>query len=274
MKRWIALTLALTVLLSLAACHKNETDIDPDPPVVEEPVEPVEPQEPTEPVEPDDGEAQPQEPVNPEPSGDGVTVSEETREGQVEELVSYELVMPQVETGDAAVDQILKDYYDGVAAKLEDLCWYEVYEQALELHEIHHLSTDFTVERASDGILSIYRTVTVTDLVTNIAQTTAYSETFNLENGGLMTPADFFTVDEAAYANRLVDGVRRIIGEDPYHDQNYFAQWSDLAWNAFDKDQFFVTEDAYCVYYQENDLGGTAETVYRIPWDQLADITG
>lgn len=274
MKRMIAALLAALMLLTLAACKKDETPVDPEEPEITEPQEPetettepeeTVPEEPSEPAEPDEEPSEPTEPVE-----GAAVVEDNVTEGLVEEFVSYKVTVPKISTGDAAADQILSDYYTSAAGKVEDLCWGEVYEQAMESQSMVHVEADYAVERNDGEVLSIRRTVTVTDLNTSKAQVTLYAETFALPGGGLMTAGDFFTVDPT---ERLVEQVRRIISEDPYHDQNYYAQWSALAMSAFNKDQFYVTDDFYVVYYQDGDLGQGGKTVFEIPWDALKDIT-
>lgn len=272
MKKHLSVLLAAALLLTLAACKKAETDPQPpvDPPVSEEP------ETPDPPVSPD-GPEEPSEPETPAPPAaapeDGAAaVTDAVSEGSVEELVSYQFHQPEITAADASVSQILNDYYASVYGKLSDLCYGEVYEQAIDRHTVLHVTADYQVMCSSGGRLSILRHVTVADQQTGVAEVTAYAETFNLENGGLLTAGDFFDAGEQTYTARLVDCVRRQIQEDPYHDQNYFSQWEDLTQAAFNKDQFYVTDGCYAVFYQENDLGGAAETVFEIPWSQLEDL--
>lgn len=273
MKRIIAALLAALMLLTLAACKKDETPVEPEEPEITEPQEPEETEEPEEPAEPEEPE-QPEEPdtetQEPDQPAEGAAVVEDNvTEGLVEEYVSYRVTVPKISTGSADADQILSDYYASAAGKVEDLCWGEVYEQAMETHTMVHVEADYVVERNDGEVLSIRRTVTVTDLNTNQVQTTLYAETFSLPDGGLMTASDFFTTDPT---DRLVEQVRRVISEDPYHDQNYYPQWSELCQSAFNKDQFYVTDDFYTVFYQDGDLGAGGKTVFEIPWSALQDI--
>ena len=50
-------------------------------------------------------------------------------------------------------------------------------------------------------------------------------------------------------------------------------QWSDLAYSAFNKDQFYVTPDAFCVFYQDGALGQEGVMDFAIPWTELQGIT-
>ncbi len=268
MKRTLAALLAALLLISLAACDR-ETPPDPEQPetpVVQEPEET--------PETPDDEAPEPptETPDPVEPADDGAAVTDNVVSGSVEELIGYQLTMPQVDTGDQAVDQILNDYYTAAAGQLEDLCWGEVYEQALENLQAHNVTAQYTVERNGDGVLSIYRTVTVENLVTGDRQQTAHAETFQLSSGGLLTAADFFDADEATWTARLVEQVRRAISDDPYHDQSYYPQWSDLCASAFQREQFYVTDEAFVVFYQPGDLGPGGQTTFAVPWSSLSDI--
>lgn len=273
MKRMLAALLAALMLLSLAACKKDETPVEPEEPEITEPQEPETtepeeevPEEPDEPAEPDEGTADP-EPTAPVEGA--AAVEDLVTEGLVEEAISYRITVPKISTGSADADQILSDYYTSAAGKVEDLCWGELYEEALTDQAMYHVEADYVVERNDGEVLSIRRTVTVTDLGTSKARVTLYAETFSLPGGGLMTASDFFTADPT---DRLVEQVRRSISEDPYHDQNYYPQWSDLCRSAFNKDQFYVTDGFYVVFYQEGDLGQGGRTVFEIPWDSLKDI--
>ena len=42
-----------------------------------------------------------------------------------------------------------------------------------------------------------------------------------------------------------------------------FSQWSELCRSAFNKDQFYVTDDFYTVFYQDGDLGAGGKTVFE-----------
>ena len=273
MKRVLAALLAACLLLTLAACKKDETPVEPEEPEITEPQEPdtetTEPEEPETPEEPEEPE-EPTEPETPDQPAEGAaTVEDQVTEGLVEESISYRITMPKISTGSADADQILSDYYTSAAGKVEDLCWGELYEEALTDHAMYHVEADYVVERNDGGILSIRRTVTTTDLQTSEVRVTMYAETFSLPGGGLMTASDFFTTDPT---ERLVEQVRRIISEDPYHDQYYDPQWSELCASAFNRDQFYVNDGFYVVYYQEDDLGPGGTSVFEISWDSLKDI--
>lgn len=275
MKRLFAALLAAVLLLTLAACKRDEAPETPEEPEITEPQEPEEtlPSEedvPDEPAEPDET-AEPDDDTPSEPAPEGAAVVEDqVTEGQVEEAISYKITVPKISTGDAAADEILSAYYASAAGKVEDLCWGELYEEALESQGMYHVEAGYTVMRNDGEILSIRRDVTITNLKTDQVEDTMYAETFSLPGGGLMTAQDFFTVDPT---DRLVEQVQRIISENPYHSETYDPQWSELCRSAFNKDQFYVTEDYYAVFYRSGDLGPAGQIVFEIPWDSLRDIT-
>ena len=275
MKRLMPANLAGLLLMTLAACSRDSAPEAPatpetpeSQPAQEEPDTPPEPL-PEEPAEPDTPEPEPESP----PESGTAEVTDHITEGTVEDIIGYTIRVPQVSTGDAAVDQILNDYYTSAAGKVEDLCWGDLYVTAMEAQQLLHVAADFTVERSDGEILSICRTVTVENLSQAAVETTRYAETFRLLDGGLMSAGDFFTVEETVWRQRLADGVRRIISEDPYHAQRYDADWETLCESELDRDAFYVTDDAFVVLYQPGALGPSAQTAYPIPWDSLADIT-
>ena len=280
-KRLLAALLAVLLLLALGAC-KQETAPDPelpDDPVREEPETPEEtpdepedaqkPEESDEPEEPEDT----REPAEPEiPAGEAqvLSVGGDGYAGEGTQ-VAYDIWVPEVNTGSGQADQIINDYYANQEKKLLEQAETELTERAAEEGSELALVAEFEVTRNSENILSILRTVKVLDYKTGLEETTLSAETFDLESGGLMTADAFFDAGEETYTQRLVDCVRRQIREDPYHDQNYYAQWEDAAMRQFDRDRFYVTEDAYVVFYQQHQLGFETHA-YEIPWSQLADI--
>ena len=275
MKRLLAALLAALLICSLTACKKDQTPVDPEEPEITEPVTPEETEEPEVPETPDEtaepDASAPEDGDTPsEPAAEGAAaVEDQVTEGQVEEAISYQITVPKVSTGDAAADEILTAYYASAAGKVEDLCWGELYEESLSTQAMYHVEASYTVMRNDGGVLSIRRDVLITNLKTDQVEDTLYAETFALPGGGLLTAQDFFTVDPT---DRLVEQVRRIISENPYHDQVYDPQWSELCRSAFNKDQFYVTDEAYVVFYRSGDLGQAGQIVFEIPWDALRDI--
>ncbi len=275
MKHILSLLLAALLVFSLAACQKNEPEPEPpvEPPVVETPETPEVPAEPEIPEVPETPEV-PEEPEVPAELPAGTAeVATTTIADSVEESVSYSLELPEITAADENVSEILNAYYQSVAGKLKDLAWGEVYEQALADHAVLHLDASYEVMRNDGDILSIYRTVTLdAPMADGIPEVTAYAETFDLKTGGLLTASDFFDADEATYTERLTQCVTQIISEDPYHDQNYTASWEDAVRERFDPARFYVTDDAYVVFYQDGDLGWLVEAAFPIPWSRLADL--
>ncbi len=270
------LPLLLCAALLLCACAKEEPAPEPEPAAAveppREPVEEVEPAaEPSPQPEPElepAAEPEPAEDVEPVPEpdapGQGAVVTALVNEGSVEESVGYRLTFPTV--SGAAGAGTINEYYGNAAARLRDLAWGELYEQSLDEHTILNLEADYEVTRNDGVYLSVYRTVSAG------GRTAAYAETFELATGALLTADDVFDAPEADYQARLVEAVTRLIEEDPEHSQTYSAQWEERAAEAFDHDQFYLTDDAYVVFYQSGELGGAAETRFPIPFRRIADL--
>ena len=276
MKRGLAALLALMLLL-FTACGREtpETPEEPEQPVVTDPEEPDVPEEPGGPEEPD-SQDEPDVPEEPgdtdtqQPPADGDVVTQNEYEGDAGQ-VRYTGRVPTFHTGSEDVDQILNQYYSVQWQKIVERAAGELSEQAEAEGTTLLVEADYTVERCDEEILSICRTVSVTNGGGG-TETTRYGETFALDSGGLLTAGDFFAVEPTEYGQRLADCVRRQIREDPYHSEHYFAQWEELAATELDQNRFYVTSDAYCVFYPEGALGWEAKTVFEIPWSQLADI--
>lgn len=283
MKRWIAGLLAALLIFGLCACREAAA---PEPDEIEEPPAAVEPAEKPAQPEPQDPPSQPAQPEPPAPPAESEepeppaaeepalstrTVSGSAEAADADYQVRYTLLLPQLgaAAGDAA--GTINAYYESAAKKTEDLCW-ELLSQAAEMGQDYEVTEDYTVGRFDEAMLSVLRTVTIRETDTGLERVTYAAETFDLASGGLMTADDFFAVDEGEYAARLAECVRRQISEDPYHDQTYFAQWEDLTERTFSRDQFYITEDAYVVFYQADALGGAAKNVFPIPWRQLEDL--
>lgn len=270
MKRTIAALLAALLLLSLAACQKEQPpEPTPQPPTVTKPTPPEKPAQPEPEPQPD---PEPLPPDQDEPQVSQVEVSTLERTDSIEDGVSYVIRVPQVTMEPAAAGQTINDYYTSVAGKLGDLAWGEVYEAAQSQHTVLQLDAGFKVTCNQDDRLSVVRTTAVVDQSTGAIDATLAAETFNLQNGGLLMLDDFFSVPEAQYIPRLTQAVAAQISNDPYHSDNYDAQWQSLLVSTFDKTQFYVAPDALWVFYQHGDLGSGATTTFSIPWTSLTDI--
>ncbi len=276
MKHILPLLLAALLLLSLAACQKTEPEPETpvETPTVETPETPEVPAEPEAPEVPETPEASEEPEAPAEVPADTAAVSTMTVADSIEESVSYYLELPEITAADEDVSEILNAYYQSVAGKLKDLAWGEVYEQAIAEHTVLHLDAAYEVMRNDGDILSIYRTVTLdAPMADGLPEVTAYAETFDLKTGGLLTASDFFDADEAAYTERLTQCVAQLISEDPYHDQSYTASWETAVRERFDPTRFYVTDDAYVVFYQDGDLGWFVDAAtFPIPWSRLADL--
>ena len=275
MKKLLAALLAVLLLVSVTGCHKEKAPQEPEvpdetvtEPVTEEPEEPETPEEPEQPEEPQEPEKGP---VTDGELGAEMTVVE--TENSIEDRVTYLITMPSVSTGNSDVDTIINDYYGNQTGKIEDLCWGEIYEQAINELTSFHVTTNFEVMENTPERLSILRQTITTNIQTQEKTTTEQAETFRLSDGALLLAGDFFSVDEAAWTNRVVDILRRSISETPYYAETLAPQWSDLVWSAFNKDQFYVTPESFCVFYQEGALGQEEVLHFEIPWTELQGIT-
>lgn len=281
--------LLLTAALLMTACTKESAPMpepEPEPPVSQpEPApEPSAPAIESEPAPEPEPEPEPApEPVQtpvPEAAA-GVTVRIMEQAGSVEESVSYGIRVPVVDGADGAA--AINAYYEGVAKKLYDMAYGEVYEEALDRHTILELVGDCTVERHDGKLLSVHRSVAVYDMQPGAGewnvgvQYSEFAETFDVETGGLLTPGDIFDAEQAVYTERLVDNVRRYIREHPGSDSpgsvHWKPEWETLAAERFDPSRFYLTGDAYVVLYEAGELGeGMGTDTFFIPWRQLADI--
>lgn len=277
MKKLLAALLAVLLLVGVTGCHKEKTPEEAEVPdeTVTEPVteEPEEPETSKEPDQPEQEAPQGQEsgPVTDGELGADMTVVE--TENSIEDRVIYLITMPSVSTGNGDVDTILNDYYGNQTGKIEDLCWGEIYEQAINEHTSFEVYTNFSVMENTPERLSILRETIVKNVQTEETTITEQAETFRLSDGALLLAGDFFSVDEAAWTKRVVDVVRRSISENPYYAETFAPQWSDLVWSAFNKDQFYVTPESFCIFYQEGALGQEEVLHFEIPWTELQGIT-
>ena len=284
MKRLILVFTAALLLLS--SCEKapepEQTVMVPEPeaPAAVSPEQAGEPstETETEPAPAPEPAPVPETPSEEEPAADtsekGVTVRMDEQSGSVEESASYHILVPVLE-GSGGGTEAINAYYKGVADRLTDMAYGEVYEQSLDRNAILQLVGDCSVKRNDGRILSIRRTVAVYDMRSGTGefntgvQYSDYAETFDLETGGLLTPGDIFDAERAVYTERLVDNVTRYIREHP--DRGWFSGWDTLAEERFDPDRFYLTDDCYVVWYEAGELCGESME-FAIPWRQLADI--
>lgn len=283
--------LLLTAALLLSGCAKEPAPA-PELPVIEPAPElPPSGQEPLPEPEPAPEQLPPapapetsMEPApSPEPepeTGNGIIVRDSEMVGTVEESISYSITVPKLEGSGDGVTSV-NAYYEQLANKLYGMAYGEIYEQSLDQHTILHLSAAFTVKRNDGKLLSIYRSAAVYDMGTGSFNTgvqyAEYAETFDMETGGLLTPSGIFDAEQAVYTERLVENVKRYIREHPGSDSpgsvRWKPEWETLAVERFDPNRFYLTDDAYVVFYDDGDLGeGEGTNEFFIPWRQLADI--
>lgn len=283
--------LFLTALLLLTACTNEvepapAAEPEPEPSVSEPAPAPAPEQQPVEPSpEPEQPEPEPapepeptQEPEPTPETGPGVEARMNKQIGSVEESTSYEIRVPVLEGAGDGVAAI-NAYYERVAGNLYDLAYGEVYEESLNRRTTLTLIGDYSVQRNDGKLISIRRSVGVYDMrpgtgeFSTGVQYTKYGETFDLETGGLLTPGDIFDADQAVYTKRLVENVARYIREHPdtTGDYQWVSDWETRAAEQFDQNRFYLTGDAYVVWYDDGEVC-LGEREFPIPWRQLADI--
>lgn len=289
MKKLIILFLAVLFLLTACtdkAAPAPAAEPESEPPVSEPAPAPAPEQQPVEPPpDPEQPEPEPvaepegaQEPENAPETGTGIVVRMDEQAGSVEESTGYQIRVPVLEGAGDGVAAI-NAYYEKIAQNLYDLAYREIYEQALDRHAILTLIGDFSVQRNDGKLLSVRRSVAVYDMrpgtgeLTTGVQYTQYAETFDVESGGLLTPGDIFDVEREVYTGRLVENVVRYIREHPdtAGDYQWVPDWEARAAERFDQNRFYLTGDAYVVWYDDGDVC-MGEREFPIPWRQLADI--
>lgn len=168
----------------------------------------------------------------------------------VEPLGEADAAVPQIDTGLADADAVINDYYRNQAAKYADA------DAAGET-----VTADYLVTYNGGHTLSLLRTTDVD------GQTTLIGETWNTESGGLY-PADALFTDEN-FAEILIAAVLDQLegGETALFYQN----WQTLVRASFDKQNFCLHTDGYCVFYQPGDLCDEAVQIV-IPYAELDGI--
>jgi hypothetical protein len=257
--------LAASMLLGgLSACSKT-TQSEEELEVVETPAEDETTQTPETPEEsqPTDEPEQDEEPVAVEiPEGEAAAVESAETAGDVEELFSYDWSLPQVTVSDADAQAEINAYYDNVATKYNHYATGELFDEAMD-GAITGLSADYTVMRNSGNILSVRRELREG---ADGESVTIYSETFNTENGGLFVASDFFDGDEDTWTAQLIARVTEILEASGQYDT--VSLWQDTVRQSFEKDNFYLTDTAYVVYYPAGALGDDPIEV-EVPFEEL-----
>lgn len=233
MKRALLAAL-LSALLLLTACGKADSPTPPD--NTAETIPPV--------VE------TPETPDVPE-TAPAAEITDLSRNG-IEGSCNYAITVPQVQTGAAEADEIINSYYQNQAAKYQD---------AAAAQDGGSVIAGYLVTYNAGHTLSILRTVNFND------SDTLCAETFNTETG-MLYPADALFSEEN-FSELLIAAVL-----DQLRDQNtdlFYQNWESLAATAFNKENFYLHRDGYCVFYQAGDLCDT-ELQILIPWADLSGI--
>lgn len=263
MKRLSALLAALALVLALSACGSDSQDTTnrPDSDTAEVPQETPDSPDSQDTPDSDDDSSDSDAPAR-VPAAE---VHENADEGEVSELVTWDLSVPQVETGNTEVDTILNDYYDNLLHKYRDLAGGEMLEQAAQYGTTGNVESSYSVTYNGGSTLSILRSVTTT--VADRSETTLYAETFDTATGGLYTAEVLFTAED--YAARLQSCVIDQISAGS--TELFYEDWRTAVASGFSSDAFFLTEDGYGIFYPADTLcDATIQLV--IPYADIADI--
>lgn len=180
------------------------------------------------------------------------------------DAVTFEISLPRVELEDEEIEGIINQYYQDLGDQLYTYATGELGEQLAEPTDTAALRASFEVTYLRDGILSISRRIQ--SGLADESGDTLFSETFNLENGGLMILDDFFTVSEEEYTALLTDQVLAALAD----VTGLYGDWEETVVNAFDKNAFYLKDDTLVLYYQAGALGATLQVV-SIPVSTLGE---
>lgn len=97
------------------------------------------------------------------------------------------------------------------------------------------------------------------------------SDTFDLDNGGIIRLQDLFPKDEKwrfKILAAILKQAEEIMANDPYF---YFENYRQLILENFDRDNFYLTPSGIAVYYQQYEIGPYAVgiQVFEIPYGDV-----
>ncbi|MFI3312388.1 MAG: hypothetical protein R3Y62_00735 [Eubacteriales bacterium] len=198
----------------------------------------------------------------------------ETVEGSAEYQgygLTYAIETPVFEDFPEESVEILSAYYDNLTEK------YVSYAENEAVYQLESLAWDgdfvyawdCNVVYLSDTMVSFLRTAEAPT-----QETYYYSETFSLENGGLVTLDYLFGQEESAYRQGILDYILDFIANDDELSSQLSLRddnWRDAVTSQLDLDQFFITEDGLSVYFQHNQLGLGVGFSIIIPWENLPE---
>ncbi len=167
--------------------------------------------------------------------------------------------------------EIMNSYYANLCAKyvsyLEDEVVYELENYQWDGEFSYYFGCDVTY--LSDTLVSFLRTAEEP-----MQEAYFYSETFSLENGGLVTLDYLFGLDEEDYRDTILTYILDSISNDdellPQLSQRD-PDWKTTLSNQLDLTQFAVMNDGLCIYFQHNQLGLGVGFSILIPWENLPE---
>lgn len=262
-KKWIGLVLAAALVITLAACEKK--------------TQPQKPQEPTttQPTEPQKDTA-----AKIESRGQtwGKTADDGFR------VLSAAIGLPKVTLANGETPMNLTNYYDNLLEKYLTQAQ-ESGEIALEeyaddqtsglVFTPYDLEADFTAACNRRGLLSFCRTVTEFTGGAHESRV-ILGESWVLRDGDfyLLSLEDCFEEPEKA-KTAIRDLIKQQAAEKAKtEDGYYFENYEELLDSAWSEGDFYFTENALCVVYQEYSLGPylSGAQVFELPLAQLPNL--
>jgi len=160
---------------------------------------------------------------------------------------------------------ILKEYNEKVEGEKDN--WYR--------------SADYSLEIVSGDIISMK--AYLDGGAGGVSWAGIAAETFNLNTGNKLELNDIFNVNEAQYMNFIYDLVsKKIMDEIKSDNESRAGYMFDDAYSGegyksirnFDKNDFYLSENALVVFYQKYALadGASGPLVFEIPYDSISNI--
>jgi len=272
------LTLAIIMMFSLSSCSK-EGAASPEP----SGTAPTQSQEPAE--SPDMPSEPPASPDVPQENA-AVSVDENVFDNEYE----LDLENGQKVKGDLfiSVPRLTSEVYQKNADSINDYfeelkeSYRQGFEEELEISDYEadreeiprYMDVSFRTEYNRGNIISFsFSVVTYSGGAHDMI--TLKSDTFDLGEGVRITADDLFTVNEETYSRRLKDLILQQIDEQSGSDSMFFYEdYDELVEQTFDKENFVLTEEGLCIYFQVYDLAPYAAGTIRftIPYETIADI--
>lgn len=190
-------------------------------------------------------------------------------------LVRWTVNLPYFHDLNNEAETVINVYYENLMTKAKNLAEAGLYPRALEDYQTdpggfsaYQLTESYEISYYDGGVVSIPRTIVIEH--GGETETLMYAETFNLENGGLLIFDDFFTVSQEEAQARILEEVDARIQSGGI----FFESASEYAKNSFDKNNFYLTEDAFVIFYPEGTLADASygPVKFEIPFDAQGGI--